>query len=154
MKEFKFIGYDIENKKIIFESYQGELFKLKNNGKKIKIYESLNLMDIKGKEIFSNHIVRIKEFKNLYYGFEFEIEELKQLEIEDIKGELINNFITDFKYDEDFDSYVYKEHDTKKYYGNVCNLRTGIQNYFYHEIEIIGEINLNKEILKEVENER
>lgn len=107
------------------------------------------LKDKNGKEIYEGDILLIKEYRNdaLYYGFNYE--EIQELFLEDVRGELQHSYKALIHYEEG--CFVVSPKNTNRcemYISEMFGDMKCSQPIF--EFEIIGNIHDNPELIKEV----
>lgn len=140
MREFKFRAWHMEAKRMLEESYPGEVFQWLREGQPLKIMQSTGLLDKNGKEIFEGDILKCKVTVNTDYHGEFCYNEVKN-----IKGQWVVSHLWSDKgklprgYSAGFLLESYFEYDSKLFFFNENDPET--------ECEIVGNIFSNPELL-------
>ncbi len=161
MREIKFRGKSFDNGEWIYGDYHKRaggvncIIKMEpdENGKVVyavhqavpdTIGQFTGVLDKNGKEIYEGDVLSVREWKNLAFGM-FNHDEMKDLSLDDCKGELLKDIKSLVYWDEG--SMLATEQNGCAYY--MCS--------FWHEdtlitqpifdIEIIGNIHDNPELL-------
>ncbi|MBO5387167.1 MAG: hypothetical protein J6A59_03395 [Lachnospiraceae bacterium] len=154
MREIKFRGKGI----ITNNWFEGSLLTTEDGGviygksvggvKKETIGQYTGLKDKNGKEIYEWDILLIKEYKNdaLYYGFNYE--EIKELSLKDVRGELKYSYKALIHYEEG--CFIVSPKNINRCEMYISEMFGDMKcSQPIYEYEVIGNIHDNPELLKE-----
>ena len=158
MREIKFRGKDYsgqwvygdlihkrhDKESVLIQDYKG----LGSDVDTTTIGQYTGLKDKNGREIYEGDILLIEEYENDVFDYEFNYEEIKELSLEDVRGEFQRSYKALIYYDEG--CFVVSPINS-----NCCEMYISVMfgNMKYSqpifEFEIIGNIHDNPELIKE-----
>ena len=160
MREIKFRGIDCsgqwvygdlihkrhDKESVLIQDYTG----LGSDVDIITIGQYTGLKDKNGKEIYEGDIIHIKEFSNEAFNVDFSFDDIKQLSLDDCKGELLLGYKCIISFiDGNMMAKMISKEDCELYLSSLFPDMRYSQPIF--EFEIIGNIHDNPELIKKEE---